>query len=126
MANTAVSDNYFNSAKPPQAQFLQKVLRLIDNNQGIPAAPELARQLNIAQSTLQRRLKREGTSYQRIKNNYRFNLAKYYLRHSNNNAAEIAYLIGFKETDAFFKAFKRWTQKTPGEFRKHYLESSGG
>ncbi|MFT3693364.1 MAG: AraC family transcriptional regulator [Kofleriaceae bacterium] len=33
------------------------------------------------------------------------------------SASEVAYLVGFSEPPAFFKAFKRWTGMTPGEFQ---------
>lgn len=124
MVNTAPTTTSGFSPNRHGTLFSQRVMGLIDSSQDIPDAQNLAHQLNIAQSTLQRRLKREGTSYQQLKNDYRFNLAKYYLRHTSNNAAEIAYLIGFKETDAFYKNFKRWTGQTPGEFRAAYKELS--
>jgi AraC-like DNA-binding protein len=30
----------------------------------------------------------------------------------------VAYMLGFSETAPFFRAFKKWTGQTPGEFRK--------
>jgi len=29
----------------------------------------------------------------------------------------VSYLVGFSDNSAFFKAFKRWTGKKPGEYR---------
>lgn len=112
-----------NKQKCSNLNFSKIVSCLIDAGPNIPSLQDLADDLNLAQSTVHRRLKREGTSYQSLKNNYRFNLAKYYLRHTNNSAAEISYLIGFKETDTFFKMFKRWANKTPGEFRDNYVSA---
>jgi AraC-like DNA-binding protein len=31
---------------------------------------------------------------------------------------DIAFLLGFSEQSAFNHAFKKWTGKTPGEYRK--------
>jgi AraC-like DNA-binding protein len=39
------------------------------------------------------------------------------LRDYFDEASEVAYLIGFTEPPAFFKAFKRWTGMTPREFQ---------
>ena len=43
--------------------------------------------------------------------------AKRYLSRGTISASEVAYLVGFTEPPAFFKAFKRWTGMTPGEFQ---------
>lgn len=118
--NTMISTSIrtSNVARKLSPNFSQTVSCLINAGPNIPSLQDLASSLDVAQSTVCRRLKREGTSYQQLKNNYRFNLAKYYLCHTSRTATEISYLIGFKETDAFFKVFKRWTQKTPTEFRE--------
>jgi AraC-like DNA-binding protein len=46
----------------------------------------------------------------------RAEFAKRYLSRGTLSASEVAYLLGFTEPPAFFKAFKRWTGMTPGEF----------
>ena len=33
-------------------------------------------------------------------------------------AAEIAVLLGYSEPSVFFRAFRQWTGKTPGEYRQ--------
>jgi AraC-like DNA-binding protein len=45
-----------------------------------------------------------------------------FLARQTSAASEVAYLIGFAEPPAFFKAFKRWTGMTPREFQ---LAASG-
>lgn len=41
-----------------------------------------------------------------------------YLSDSDLPLREIAFLLGFSEQIALQRAFKRWTGKTPGEFRR--------
>ena len=48
----------------------------------------------------------------------RAEFAKRYLSRGTISASEVAYLIGFTEPPAFFKAFKRWTGMTPREFQQ--------
>jgi AraC family transcriptional activator of pobA len=45
--------------------------------------------------------------------------AKRLLRHTEQNMAQIAYELGFKDTAYFGRFFKRETGITPGEFRRH-------
>jgi len=35
---------------------------------------------------------------------------------------EVAYLVGFNDPSAFFKAFRRWTGVTPSEYRTSLLD----
>ena len=36
---------------------------------------------------------------------------------------EIAYLLGFADPSNFFRAFRRWFDVTPGEYRVRLLEA---
>ncbi|MOA49143.1 DNA-binding transcriptional activator FeaR [compost metagenome] len=36
---------------------------------------------------------------------------------------EIAYLLGFADPSNFFRAFRRWFDSTPGEYRVRFLET---
>jgi len=45
-------------------------------------------------------------------------LALQYLRQPAMAVCEVAYLLGFSESSAFHRAFKRWTGTTPNEFRR--------
>ena len=68
--------------------------------------------------TLQLKLKEEGTSFRKLQDEVRKELAIGYLKDGNDSICEIALLLGFSDQSAFQHAFKRWTGKTPGEYRQ--------
>lgn len=78
----------------------------------------VASQLNLSVRNLQRRLKEVGTSYQVILDDSREELAMSLLKDSTIPLYEVAFLVGFTEPSAFYKAFRRWTGKRPGDFRQ--------
>jgi AraC-like DNA-binding protein len=99
--------------------YTKKVLKIIVKkmNGEIPSVDSVARQFSMSVRSLQGYLKKEGTSYIKLVNEVRKNSAIHYLREKNTSIAEIAYALGFSETSAFNRAFKKWTRFTPGEFR---------
>jgi AraC-like DNA-binding protein len=78
----------------------------------------IARALHQSPSTLQRRLRREGTSYQSLLDSTRRELALDYLRDGQHSLADVAFLLGFADQSNFTRAFRRWTGKTPREFMR--------
>jgi AraC-like DNA-binding protein len=77
---------------------------------------QVARALHQSTSTLQRRLKREGTSYQGLLDGTRRQLAIAYLQDDRYGLADVAFLLGFADQSNFTRAFKRWTGTTPGAY----------
>lgn len=77
---------------------------------------EVARALNQSPSTLQRRLREEGTSYQQLLDTIRHELAVDYLREGQHSLADITFLLGFSDQSNFTRAFRRWTGRTPREY----------
>jgi AraC-like DNA-binding protein len=45
------------------------------------------------------------------------NRAKELLHVAETPLAEVSYLLGFSEPSSFHRAFRRWTGKTPGQWR---------
>ena len=78
----------------------------------------IAKNLGLSSRSLQRRLADEGTTFNDLLADVRVEFAKRYLARGSISASEVAYLIGFTEPPAFFKAFKRWTGMTPREFQQ--------
>jgi len=78
----------------------------------------LARRLKIPTRTLKRKLRQEGTSYRKIVDELRVQLAIKYLRECKLTIEDIASCLGFTDAASFRHAFRRWTKETPGEFRR--------
>ena len=49
--------------------------------------------------------------------------AKYLLKTTNNSIAEIAYKLTYNDASNFTKFFKKFTNMTPGEYRKSFSKS---
>ncbi|MDM8350225.1 AraC family transcriptional regulator [Pseudomonas sp. sp1636] len=71
----------------------------------------------MAPSTLRRKLALEGQSYQGLKDQVRRDLAIARLDSDAGNFTELAFELGFADSSAFYKAFKKWTGTTPGQYR---------
>ncbi len=81
-------------------------------------ADGICHELGVSRSTMQRRLKAEGKSYQDILDAVRKELAIRYLSKSALMPAEIAGLVGFSDPKSFHRAFKAWTSRPPAAFRE--------
>ena len=77
----------------------------------------VATAMAVSARTLQRRLRDEGTGFEAVLDETRFALASSYLRDPALAIAEIAWLIGYTEIAAFYRAFRRWTGATPAAYR---------
>lgn len=96
-----------------------KLRKIILNTDGVfPSLESAADTLGMSGRTLRRRLSDEGSSYQKVLNEVRTQLAKELLQNDNKNITDIAFLLGFADTSAFTKAFKQWTNMSPREFKK--------
>nr|WP_225908486.1 AraC family transcriptional regulator [Pseudomonas lactucae] len=83
-----------------------------------PDLEEVAARLKLPTWTLRRKLAEEGTQFRAILNDTRRDLAMTYIRDTELAFGEIAYLLGFASAQAFQRAFRRWNNQTPGEFRR--------
>ena len=82
-----------------------------------PAADALAEELRIAEATMRRKLKREGETYQSIKDALRRDIAIAALQSGEGTIADIAVAVGFAEPSAFHRAFRKWTGARPTDYR---------
>jgi AraC-like DNA-binding protein len=81
---------------------------------------DLASELNASARTVQRKLKEQGYTYQKLVDETRLKLAKVHLRENQLSMSEIAFMVGYQEQSSFNHAFKSWTKLSPREFRLKY------
>jgi len=108
-------------AKYPVNDTLVERVRTIIKNElrgGNASLEWIAHNLSMSGRTLQRKLREHGTSHQELLDQMRRDLAMRYLAEPEMAICEVAYLLGFSESSALHRAFKRWTGQTPNEFRR--------
>jgi len=87
-------------------------------------ADAACRALRLSRRTLQRRLKAEKTSFQKILNEVRAELAVKYLEDARLKLLEIAMLLGYSNLSSFTTAFKSWYDMPPAKYRQKFLGAS--
>lgn len=85
-----------------------------------PTLPHVARELCMSARTLQRRLTDAKITFQGLVEETRRELAHHYLRHSTVELNETAFLLGYEDSNSFFRAFQGWEGTTPGEWRTRH------
>ena len=105
---------------PQDASAVTDVRRALESyiGRGGTGIQQVARRLAVAPRTLQRRLAREGASYQQVLEEWRKGTAQRLLSESTLAVSEIAFLLDYSEPAAFHRAFKRWSGGTPQIFRQ--------
>ena len=93
---------------------------------GEPRRPKIAAILGKSERTLQRRLSAEGTSFQRLLDDTRRELARHHLGQRNISLADIAYLLGFSNQRSFFRASRRWFGRSPRDYRIRLISEEAG
>ena len=84
-------------------------------------ADAACRALRLSRRTLQRRLKAEKTSFQKVLNEVRAELAVKYLEDARLKSLEIAMLLGYSSLSSFTTAFKSWYDMPPAAYRQKFL-----
>lgn len=88
-----------------------------DFSNPMPSLDDVAVRLLTTSTTLHRRLRDEGTSFQKLKDQCRRDAAIQLLRDPINSGTAVSEYLGFSDPSAFFRAFKKWTGLTPQQFR---------
>jgi AraC-like DNA-binding protein len=87
---------------------------------GAPAFDDVARHVNMSAKTLERRLGERNARYRELVNSVRCDLAKHYLSNTDLRLHQIAYALGYAEPGPLVRAFRRWTDSTPMQYRQKY------
>ncbi len=77
-----------------------------------------ASELSVSTRKLQRLLQQEGTTFISLLNETRRDMAKQYVQDRKIDLTEVAFLLGFAELSTFSRSFKRWTGRSPLQYRK--------
>lgn len=98
------------------AEQIQGMIR--ESEFSIPNLEDIAKQFNSTSRTLRRKLKTEGYSFQVLLAKELAGKAINYLETTPLTVEQIALRLGYSETASFVHAFKRWTGRVPGSYRK--------
>ncbi|WP_281216183.1 AraC family transcriptional regulator [Lysinibacillus capsici] len=99
------------------AQNVQAVL-LMAIPSGYFLIEDISKQLRMSARTLQRNLNAENTTFNKELQAAQKILAFTYLQNETMTTTEIAYLLGYADTNSFVRAFKKWTGQTITAYRE--------
>ncbi|WP_165839989.1 AraC family transcriptional regulator [Motiliproteus coralliicola] len=85
------------------------------------SAENIAKHLNMSVRTLNRQLKERNINFRELRNGVVINVAKDALINTDSSITDIALMLGYSETSAFDRFFKRLTGQTPLQYRKSAL-----
>jgi AraC-like DNA-binding protein len=89
-----------------------------------PSIEAISQMLHMSARTLQRRLQESGSSFQRVLDEARHQMARYYLSNSVLELNEAAYLLGFEDPNSFGRAFRVWEGVPPSDWRETHRTSA--
>ncbi|MCK0106591.1 AraC family transcriptional regulator [Marinobacter sp. S0848L] len=93
---------------------------ILSHPPGVLSEEELAAALFICKRTLARRLKQENTSFRKVRDEILSQQAIGYLLDSQLPVEAIAELLNYHDSANFRRAFKRWFNLTPGQYRRQH------
>jgi AraC-like DNA-binding protein len=108
-----------NPSEPPRA-LVERLHEAIESKlaRGDLQLDEIAKHLGVSARTLQRRLSEQDSTFIREVERVRERAARVHVGQNELSFGEIAARLGYADTSAFHRAFKRWTGRTATEFRK--------
>lgn len=96
-----------------------KLVEIISNNYQTITLSQLAKETNYSEQYISQRLKATtGMSFEKYLLSQRMQEAQYLLRYTDAKINDIGFNVGYKNPATFIRAFKRFYQMTPGQFRQ--------
>jgi AraC-like DNA-binding protein len=103
---------------PGEPELARKIrTACLNSAKRFPPASEIASELGLSLRTLHRRLAEDRLSYQSILDGLRRSLATELLENTHMAIEQVAERVGFADATSFRKAFKKWTGRSPSDFR---------
>jgi AraC-like DNA-binding protein len=103
---------------PGESELVRRIRAACLNSPNrFPAAAEIAGELGLSLRTFHRRLAEDGSSYQSTLDEMRRSLATELLENTHISIDQVAERVGFADATGFRKAFKKWTDRPPSDFR---------
>jgi AraC-like DNA-binding protein len=102
-----------------------RALLLEGLSSGPPAAAHVASQLGMSERSLRRALSVEQTTYRALLDDLRREAARDLLE-SKRSVTETAFLLGFSETSALSRAFRRWHGASTRDVKREARDARGG
>ena len=100
-----------------QSQLKGELRKILQESMRYPAFDSVCSDLCMSPQVVRRRLAEEGTSYQKIKDSIRCDVAQSLLANPEIPIMDVAERTGFSESAAFSRAFKKWTGMSPAHYR---------
>ncbi|CAN7247569.1 AraC family transcriptional regulator ligand-binding domain-containing protein [Phenylobacterium sp. LjRoot219] len=113
---TAFIDAEFQGRRPPLSALVRGVIMQFLGAEDC-GNERIAAELNLHARTMHRRLKEEGASFQRIKDEVRRDLMLYYLQDTELDFAHISERLGFSEQSVMTRTCNRWLAASPTQLR---------
>jgi AraC-like DNA-binding protein len=82
-----------------------------------PEITAVARELALSDRTLQRRIVDDGATFRQLLLETRKELACEYLTRPEIDVAEVAFLLGYEDSNSFYRAFRTWEGTTPAQWK---------
>lgn len=103
-----------------QPRVAEQVIRILRTRVIFPetSLDDVAIQLSMHPRTLNRRLEAEGTSFRKLLNEARFEVARQFLTGTKMDVTDIGLALGYADPSGFTHAFQRWSGSAPRRWRE--------